>query len=242
MRPRIALNCDVEARTGGGRELCFLYTDYLDAIYEAGGEPVILPPDPRALVSLDDCAGVLLTGGDDYVASVRDPDDPPPDTTWIHPRRESFDLALGRAVIERDLPVLGICAGFQLLVLLGGGRVIGDIATEVGTSVRHRRDRADEARPVHPLVWSGKGPSGFEEIPTGDDALRVVSHHHQGVGALPPGWHERAVAPDGVIEAAVGPGRWQFGVQWHPELSPRSGLGRAVVSAFIEAAAVGVER
>jgi putative glutamine amidotransferase len=228
MRPRIAVNCDVEER---GRQRLGLPLDYLDALYEAGADPLILPPDPRALPLLAEADGVLLTGGDDYAASLSDPARPPPRYESIHPRRERFDLLLGRAVLDADLPVLAICAGYQLLALLGGGRIIEDIPTAIGGAVRHRRANPDEERPRHPVRWSDPGLAG---LPEGSET--VVSHHHQGVGALPGGWRPWAVAEDGVIEGAIGPGRFQVGVQWHPELSPREPAGRRLFRALVEAA------
>lgn len=244
MRPRIAVNCDVESR---GRERLGLPVDYLDALFEAGAEPLLLPPDPRALPLLDRADGVLLTGGDDYAASLADPAHLPADYLPIHPRREGFDLRLGREVIERGLPVLGICAGFQLLVLLEGGRIIGDIPSEVGTAVLHRRLRPEDERPRHRVHWRDPGTGGFgglgglgmgglvmDELGTGGET--VMSHHHQGIGALPPRWREWAVAEDGVIEGAIGPGRFRVGVQWHPELSPRDDFSRRLFGALADAA------
>ncbi len=227
MRPRIAVNCDVEDH---GRERLFVYTDYLDALLEAGADPLLLPPDARASDLLSEAAGVLFIGGDDYASSV-DPSSPPAAYTAIHPRRESWDLNLGRAVLERDLPTLGICAGFQLLVLLEGGRIIGDIPSQVGDQVVHRRATPDGPRPRHSVVWHDPG-----ELALTRGGESIVSHHHQGVGALPPGWRPWAIAEDGVIEGAIGPGRFQVGVQWHPELAPRDPPSRALFASLVEAA------
>jgi putative glutamine amidotransferase len=232
------VNCDVEGAGGLARERLFLYTDPLDALLEAGAAPVLLPPAPDSpglareiLAGVD---GVLLTGGDDYLAAIADPDRPPPDFTPIHPRRERADLELGRAVLERDLPVLAICAGFQLLVLLEGGRIIGDIPTELDGRVRHRRSSPEEAAPEHELERLDPGRADLPELPAA-----VPSHHHQGIGELPRGWRTWASAPDGVIEAAVGPGRFQVGVQWHPELAPRAPAARALFRALVRAAGGG---
>ena len=234
MKPRIAVNCDVEER---GRERLGLYSDYLDALYEAGAEPLILPPDPRALPLLGEADGALLVGGDDYAASLADPDRPPPRYLAIHPRRERFDRLLGRAVLDADLPVLGICAGYQLLTLLEGGRIIEDIPSELGSAVLHRRARPEEERPRHRVRWSDPGIAGL-----GTGSETVVSHHHQGIGALPPRWRAWAVAEDGVIEGAIGPGRFQVGVQWHPELAPRDPFGRRLFGALVEAALGAIRR
>ena len=242
MRPKIAINCDVEGSGQGGttgpfrRDRAALYTDYLDAIYDAGAEPVILPPDPRALGSLEAVDGVLLTGGDDYLTSIPDPATPPARFTAMHPRRESFDHALVRETLSRDLPLLAICAGLQLVVIEGGGRIYGDIDEECPGALRHRRNSIDEPHPHHALEWHLPHPPG---VPA--PGPEVMSHHHQGVAELPEGWRLWACSSDGVIEGAVGPGRWQVAVQWHPELSPRTEDGTQLFAAFVAACRTAVE-
>ena len=233
MRPRIAVNCDV-AETDpihGSREKVFLYTDYLEAIFEAGGEPLLLPSDKRALSLLELADGVLLTGGDDYRASVPDPNDPPPRFTAIHPRRDNFDSALWRELQSAETPVLGICAGFQLMVIEEGGSIYGDICDSLPEALQHRREAVDDPFPQHSLDWSSREIEGVVARPR-----EVMSHHHQGVSALPPNWHAWATAPDGVVEAAIGPGAWRVGIQWHPELQPQEPIGRELFTALIHAA------
>jgi putative glutamine amidotransferase len=243
MRPRIAVNCDVEGSPtppppGQGipfrRERAAIYTDYLDAIYEAGGEPWVLPPDPRALGALDQVQGLVLVGGDDYSRSIPDPGAPPPRFQAIAPRREEFDIRLLRGALERDLPLLGVCAGLQLLVIEGGGRIIGDIEDETPGALLHRRRCPEDDHPRHAVRWSAPGPPWIAPEPE-----EVMSCHHQGVAALPDGWRVWGTAPDGVIEGAVGPGRWQVAVQWHPEHSPRDPFSRSIFSALVAAAAAG---
>ena len=234
MRPRIAVNCDVVGADpeAGKREKAFLYTDYLEAIFEAGGEPLILAPDPRSVSLLEIADGLLLTGGDDYQSSIEDPAEPPPRFTAIHPRREAFDELLWRESRRTDRPALGICAGFQLMVLAEGGSIYGDLADSLPESLPHRRESPKEAFPRHALHWSDRELGGVVARPA-----EVMSHHHQGVESLPPSWHAWATAPDGVVEAAIGPGSWRVGIQWHPELRPQDPLGRELFSALIEAAA-----
>ena len=236
MRPRIAINCDVEARGPEGqfrRDRLALYTAYLDAIYAAGGEPVILPADLRALPTLSSVDGILLTGGDDYVSSIADPATPPERYTAMHPRREEFDTALVAAATELDLPLLAICAGFQLVVIHGGGKIYGDIEEEIGGEISHRRTSMDDPYPRHVIDWSGPAPKGLSER-TGC----VMSHHHQGVASLPADWRVWGSATDGVIEGAIGPGEWQVAVQWHPELAAEDGDDRALFCALIDAATI----
>ncbi len=228
MRPRIAVNCDVEI---SGRERFFLYSDYADALIEAGAEPVVLSPDPAMLPQLRELDGVLLTGGDDYTFSVADPAAPPARYVEMHSRRERFDISLAQEALRLDLPLLGICAGFQLVARLTGGELIGDIEEEVGSEVHHRRRSPEDEDPRHEVTWEAPPPPGVE-----GQSSDVMSRHHQGVRSLGHGWSTWASAPDGMIEGAIGPGRWQLLVQWHPELSPRDRLSRSIFTALVAAA------
>ncbi len=228
MRPRIAVNSDVEI---AGRERIFLYSDYTDALIEAGAEPVVMPPDPALLPRLRELDGVLLTGGDDYTFSAADPAALPARYVEMHPRRESFDVSLAQEALRLDLPLLGICAGFQLVAGLTGGELIGDIEEEVGSAVHHRRLSPEDSDPRHEVTWNAPPPWGIE-----GQNFEVMSRHHQGVRSLGHGWTNWASAADGVIEGAIGPGHWQLLVQWHPELSPRDSWNRSIFNALVSIA------
>ena len=222
--PRIAINCDVES---GERPRAFAYLWYVDFVVAHGGQPVIVPPSPGAESLLDLCDGVLLIGGDDYRAANVDGREPERFVA-IEPRRESFDFTLVREAQRRDLPTLGICAGFQLQVLADGGSIHGDL----GDGTLHRRARFQDPLPRHTLEWVGT--DRIAALPAG--TFEVNSHHHQGVADLPAGWEPVAMAPDGLVEAARGPGAFAFGVQWHPERSPEDPLNHAIGRAWLDAA------
>ncbi|MGE3163794.1 MAG: gamma-glutamyl-gamma-aminobutyrate hydrolase family protein [Planctomycetota bacterium] len=230
-RPRIAISCDLAPAAPAKITVHLAYVDY---VTRAGGSAMVLPPVRDSLAWLDIVDGVLLVGGDDYRCGVATR--VPADFVPVDERREEHDLLLARELLARDIPVLGVCGGFQLLALVAGGQLCGDLPTEGPPStIRHRRSAASEALSEHPVRWRGEstrhgvGPAG---------TYTVNSHHHQAVSALPPGWELMAEAEDGVFEAAAGPGEFQVGVQWHPERAAADCvLSDRVARAFLAAAA-----
>jgi len=188
---------------------------------------VIVPPGARS-DALDLVNGVVLIGGDDYRAGNGDL--VPVDFTPVDIRRERADFAMAREAIQRDLPVFAICAGFQLLALSGGGTIYGDLESELSCAIDHRRAHPDDPLPSHDVDWVG-----HPLVPSAPPGrYSVNSHHHQAVRKLPPGWKPLATTSDGVIEAAIGPGRFQCGVQWHPERGVEE-LSLALLDAFVSA-------
>jgi putative glutamine amidotransferase len=204
---------------------------YSDAVQEAGGLALVLPPDdavaeaPEQLLELLDA--LLLAGGSDV-----DPASygarPHPETRDTNADRDRFELALTHGALERELPVLGICRGMQLLNVSCGGTLeqhLGRLDLHAHTpgafSDHEVRLRAGSlaARAV------------------GDERTLVKSHHHQaidelGEGLAAAGWS----LPDELVEAVEAPERgFALGVLWHPEEDERS----RVVSALVEAAARG---
>lgn len=235
MRPRVAVSCDVTLTEPPKLTVHLAYVDYLTRL---GVTPMVLPPSLEALAWLDVVDGVLLVGGDDY--RLGNTQGTPADFVAVAERREHFDIALARELLDRDVPVLGVCGGFQLLALVGGGAIYGDLPTEAPpSSIRHRRASADEPLAVHSVQWSG--PVGFDGgLRAG--TYRVNSHHHQAVRVLPGRWQTLAASDDGVIEAARGPGAFQVGVQWHPERATGCALSDGVARAFVAAAATHASR
>lgn len=227
-RPRIALNCDVTEETRVRARVTLTYVDYLAA---AGALPLVLPPVPAAIELLEEVDAVVFIGGDDYRTGVGS--ETPPAFSAVHPRREQGDFALAGAALSRALPVLGICGGFQLLALASGGRLHGDLPTDLPASnVRHRRSTPDEPAPAHEIRWE----TACARTGVAPGAYWVNSHHHQAVRDLPASWQVLARAPDGVIEAACGPSPFCVGVQWHPELEPDAPLSQALVQGLLAAA------
>jgi len=251
-KPFIGLNVDVDVTKP---EQVRVARAYYEAVQRAGGIPVLIPPSkPAALRAiLDRLDGVLLIGGRDYnpelYGSVSDET-----VALLHPDRVKFDLMLAREAIKRNLPVLGICGGHQLINIALGGTLIVDIpsyfarrfarglvgyaeavqtvgAAKAATALSHRA-KEGERRAEHPVevVRDSRVFSiyGTVKIP------RTVSSHHQAIDRLGRRLRAVAFAADGIIEAIEHRyKRFVIGVQWHPE---RDFAGnRRLFKAFVEA-------
>ena len=203
-----------------------LPSTYTTAIERAGGVAVLLPPTaPRhAAAVLDGVAGLVLAGGADLDPARYDaPRDQ--QTGAARPDRDGWELALAAEALARDLPLLAICRGMQVLNVALGGDLIQHLPDEVGTRAhcpvvgehgRHAVELADGSRLAEVL-----GPR-----PT------VATYHHQAVRALGRGLRACGWAADGVVEAVEHPEqRWVFGVQWHPEAYE----GHELFAAFVAA-------
>ncbi len=207
--------------------------NYCSAVRRAGGLPILLPHDPDAAPDyLDQIAGLIVTGGGFDIdpalfgATTRHP------SVTTKDRRTAFELAATRGALARDLPVLGICGGQQLLNVALGGTLIQDIPDEVPNCLPHRQPNPRD-EPGHDVrVIAG---TILHRI-TGAETLAVNSAHHQAVKAAGPGIVVDAVAGDGVVEGIEDPRRrFCLGVQWHPEF----GIGEAdrrIFRSFVEAA------
>jgi putative glutamine amidotransferase len=193
---------------------------YVRAVTEAGGRPVLLPTIPGAdeAGTLDLLDGLILGGGPDIDPALYGRS-PGPDTVVSAPERDEAESALLRGALARDLPVLGICRGMQLLNVVRGGTLVQHLpehATAPGSFERHQ------------VVIR---PDSVVGAAVGRPAL-VESGHHQGVESVGRGLRVVGRAPDGVIEAIEDPSaRFCVGVLWHPEQGPDRGLFRALVAA-----------
>ena len=221
------------SRDGAGR-IC-VHRDYMDALCRAGAVPVLLPLRgeekllEEALRRLD---GLLLTGGAD-VEPRRYGEEKLPSCGETAPDRDAMEFFLCRRALERDLPLLGICRGHEVLNCVLGGTLYQDIAAQMGEKVIHpRNDRPREA--VH-AVRAEAGTLLYRI--TGLGKMQVNSRHHQGIKALGRGLIAAARAEDGLIEAVEMPGkRFVLGVQWHPEsMSDQREEAQKIFDAFAEA-------
>jgi putative glutamine amidotransferase len=224
---------------------------YADAVRSAGGHPKVfstfkfLPGDevpddldaeigldPHDPSPLDGASGLVIPGGGDI-----DPQwygcERHPRTHNVNHRRDLFELTLLAGALERDMPVLAICHGMQLLNVYLGGTLDQHLA-DGANRLDHDRDmpRSD---PAHGLRV--KKPSLLAEALGRSDA-QVNSHHHQGLGRIADGLEEVAWAEDGVLEAVQLRARsWVVGVQWHPELmAPIDKVQQRLFKSFVDAA------
>jgi putative glutamine amidotransferase len=215
-------------------EPCFvLKRQYCDAVREAGGASIALPHDVDALDHhLDLVNGVLIPGGGfQFPASdlfAADDEAQAPEAKLVRAR---FELALVRKALERDLPLLGICGGEQILNAATGGTLVVSIEKECEGAIDHLKSSYRDT--VHPVrVVSGTRLHAI----VGRDEQPVNSQHRQSVAEAGAGVTVNAIAPDGVIEGIEAAGRrFCVGVQWHPEYLLTEG-DRRLFEAFVAAA------
>ena len=205
--------------------------NYVLAIAAAGGAPVLVPSvepydrDPEAaLAGLD---GLVLMGGKDFDPQIYGAQ-PHPESDKATRIRDRVELAIGRAALERGMPILGICRGFQLLNILYGG----DLEQHLGDRLDMKPHRDVLGEFTRHRVTLEPGTKLAAAMQAGE--CEIASHHHQGAGRVGDGLRVVATAPDGVVEALEDP-RHPFclGVQWHPEVTAvedGGALFRALIS------------
>lgn len=193
-----------------------LSNNYVNAIIKAGGAPVIIPvtTDDRILqrivAQLD---GLILTGGADINPLLYN-EQPIPQLQTVDPHRDQFDLTLLKLATDRNVPVLGICRGHQLINIAFGGTLYQDIPSQRKGALKHGQSMPS----TYGSHSIGITPDTQLAAILGNDSLFVNSSHHQAVKDLAPGFKVAATATDGVIEAIEAwPNRPIMGVQWHPE-------------------------
>jgi putative glutamine amidotransferase len=231
--PRIGVSGVV--RTWDNADRTGVSAAYIQAVLGAGGVPLILSPLTGASLAgrvLDGLDGLILTGGEDldpawYAAK--------PSVLLSPPSRERdlFELALFAVARQRELPILGICRGIQLINVALGGTLFQDLPTERPGGVNHRPKVARDAR-SHRVRFQ---PDSRAAAALDATAITVNSSHHQGIRDLAPGLLATGWTDDDLIEAVETPpgGSWILAVQWHPEemhaerRAPEAGLFRALI-------------
>lgn len=213
MKPVIGINVDIELDK---TDRITIDSKYPKAIIAAGGTPLLLPPMPaedlgRITAMVD---GILLIGGDDYDPSFYG-EKPLPDTRIGVTQRQAFDVNLAQFVLEEtDLPVLGICAGCQLINIALGGTLVQDIPSfKPDSCVKHGNVEGKFGRHELLLTPESKLLSVYQKA-----EVTAPCWHHQAVKKLGRGLEAMAFAPDGIVEGVQILGsRFVVGVQWHPE-------------------------
>ncbi|MEE3325913.1 MAG: gamma-glutamyl-gamma-aminobutyrate hydrolase family protein [Myxococcota bacterium] len=195
-----------------GREYLYLDDAYPRALTEAGAQPVLLPvgSDPREQVAGID--GLLLPGGDDFLPEESSSYADTVQFDPVSPRQLDFDRALLAAALEKEIPILGICYGAQLMALHHGGELHYDLPSDRPESGDHQLPEQGGRHPVDIDTRSRLG----RILRRGE--VEVNSLHHQAIARVGQGFKVSAQAPDGVIEAIESTGEsFELGVQWHPE-------------------------
>ena len=235
-QPVIGLTLDREPAGGYSKTHPWyaLRENYCSAVVAAGGLPILLPHEPGAAEAyLGLVAGLIVTGGAFDVDPAHFGAATRHDSVTTKDRRTAFELAITRAALARDMPVLGICGGQQLLNVVLGGTLIQHIPDEVPGALAHEQ-KNPRTEPGHAVRIA---PATLLHRITGVDEMAVNSAHHQAVKDLGAGVVADAVAPDGVIEGIEDPRkRFCLGVQWHPEYGLSDG-DRRIFAAFIAACA-----
>lgn len=206
--------------------------DYVDSVQRAGGAAVLLAPDPQATadpdILLDRIDGLLVAGGSDIDPSVYGAErDPLTGETSLE--RDRFEIALCRRAVEREMPVLGVCRGMQVLNVAFGGSLVQHLPDRYGHEGHRPSPGSFEGSEHEVRLEDGSLASAV----AGEAVHRTLQHHHQGVdrlgdGLVATGW----AVGDGLVEAVELPGSgFALGVQWHPEADP----GSPVIGAFVAA-------
>ena len=234
-RPRTGLTLDVDE--AGATWL--LKRAYADAVLSAGGLPVPLPIQPSATGEwLELCDALVVTGGDFDIPPELYGEARRPGCGQARPERTAFELDLLRQALQRDLPVLGVCGGMQLLAVAMGGTLHQDLATEL--DLAGHQQPAPKDLPSHAVEVA---PGTLLARLVGAGELAVNSTHHQAVREPGRGVVVSARAPDGIIEAIEVPARrFALGVQWHPEAVVRHQERHGAIYAGLIAAAGGAGR
>ncbi|MDQ7065188.1 MAG: gamma-glutamyl-gamma-aminobutyrate hydrolase family protein [candidate division KSB1 bacterium] len=215
------------------RNAYFLMAEYLEAVRQAGGVPVLLAPgEPRIKALLQRLDGLILAGGGD-IAPDRFGRQGHPAVSQVDPERDDFELALARQWLDTRKPLLGICRGMQVLSVISGGDLILDIPTQWPSEIAHRREPATY---VEHAVRIEVDSCLYRIVEQPE--IMVASLHHQAVDRPGEGWRVSATAPDGIIEAMEHTSHpWALAVQWHPELIPEHPAHRRLFRALVHASA-----
>jgi putative glutamine amidotransferase len=235
--PAIGICAAIERVSWGvwdGYEVTLAPRAYVTAVQRAGGLAIVLPPDEAAVadpdVLLDRVDALLMAGGADvdpgsYGAESH------AETRGTWPERDRFEIALARRALQRDMPVLGICRGMQLLNVALGGSLDQHLPESIGSEAHRTVAGTFSQHQVRlepgSLACAAAG---------GTEGFMVFSHHHQGVDRLGDGLRVSGrSADDDLIEAIELPDRrFALGVIWHPEEDP----GSRLIAALVEAAGV----
>ena len=215
----------------------WLKPDYRASLEQAGARIRELTPDDRLPAALEGCSGLMLTGGVDVDPREYGEHDVHP-TVEVDPVRDKFELALAREALARDLPVLAICRGTQVLNTAAGGTLVQDIPSAKPGSLNHSITQPKDVAVHNVSVVRGTCLwTLLESRLTPDGNVPVNSRHHQSVKAPGKGFVIAAVSPDGIVEAIEKPGaQFCVGVQWHPENFRSHGEFNTLFDGFVAAA------
>jgi putative glutamine amidotransferase len=225
-RPIVGITTYVESAAWGSWQLdaALIPFMYVEALERAGARPLLVPPSEDGVEeTLDALDGLLFSGGSDldpetYGAEAH------PQTTGVRELRDRAELTLLEGALVRDMPVLAVCRGSQVLNVARGGDIVQHLPEVVGHEEHRAVAGVFSDHPVRIDEQSRLGAVLGGRVP-------VKSHHHQGIGRVGEGLREVAWADDGIVEGVEDPSRrFVLGVLWHPEAGGDSRLFEALVA------------
>jgi putative glutamine amidotransferase len=223
-KPLIGITTYVEPASWGhwNLEAALVPYDYVRAVEQAGGRAVLVPPDDDGNEELLDALdGLVFSGGSDLSPDLYGAE-ADPETKGTNPARDRGELALLTAALARDLPVLAICRGLEVLNVVRGGDIVQHLPDVLG----------NESHREVPGTFSDHPVRVDPSSQLGEIRGAVKSSHHQGLGQIGDGLREVAWAEDGVVEALEDPDKpFVVGVLWHPEAGEDQRLFEQLVEA-----------
>lgn len=204
-----------------GYQRSYVNDDYVDSVIQAGGVPFIIPFNTNKDVIKKEIAqldALILSGGHD-VDPANYNEEPRQKLTTTFPKRDTFDFLLIKYAEEQNIPILGICRGFQILNVYHGGTIIQDLSYAEHELLRH-------SQPAGPTVQTHSlnvQPNTLFEKIFNKKQIRVNSFHHQVLNQVAQHFEVGLIAPDGVVEGYqnLQYSNLEFGVQFHPEMLHR---------------------
>lgn len=223
-KPVVGITTYLTPATWGAWQLeaALVPASYVRSVVRAGGVPLLVPPGAAHEETLDSVDGLIFSGGSDLDPELYSEQAHAETNGWVR-ERDDFELGLMQAALARDVPLLAICRGSQVLNVALGGDLEQHVPDRVHTNVHKETPGVFADHDV--AVLPGTRLSSI----IGDRA-GVKSHHHQGYGGLGAGLREAARAPDGTVEALEDAARrFTLGVLWHPEEGEDLALFEALV-------------
>jgi putative glutamine amidotransferase len=225
MRPIVGITSYAEEVTWGAwiEPSAVVPLAYVRAVERSGGRPLVVPPSEEGIEeTLAVLDGLILSGGSDLHPELYDAD-PHPETTDVREERDRAELALLAAALERDMPVLAVCRGSQVMNVARGGDLVQHLPEVLGHERHKHKPGEFSDHDVRLEPETRLGHLLGERAP-------VKSHHHQGFGRIGAGLREVGWADDGTVEALEDPSkRFAVGVLWHPEEGDDLALFEALV-------------
>jgi putative glutamine amidotransferase len=221
-KPFIGITCDYmmsEKEISLGQERNFVSKDFVDAVLDSGGVPILIPiinQEEDMLKIMDILDGIILSGGFD-VNPIYYGEEPTKHVGFTYTPRDLCELFIVKAAIEKDMPILGISRGQQIMTVAFGGKLYQDISDNEESYVNHfqRASISDIGHYVN-IVEGTKLHKIFDT-----DRMLVNSFHHQAAKTVPPNFVVAATSSDGIVEAIEHKTKPIMAVQWHPEIMMR---------------------